>query len=58
MALYLGKNKIVINSNGAVYTLNIASIHQLFNGVKLISLDKMILKSSDGLYLTAKVGDQ
>jgi hypothetical protein len=58
MGLYLGEYKIVVNLNGAACTINIVSAHHPSDGVKLISIDNMIMKSSDGLYLIAKAGEQ
>lgn len=54
MALYLGGNKIKINLNGIVYSLNLFSSNPILNGVLLLSSEGYILRDSNGLYLTTK----
>lgn len=54
MALYLGDNKVKINLNGIVYSLNLFSSNPILNGVSLLSSEGYILRDSNGLYLTTK----
>jgi hypothetical protein len=57
MALYLGNNKVKININNTTCSLQLFSKTPITNGIKLLSLDKYILKDSNGLYLTVKEGE-
>jgi hypothetical protein len=54
MALYLGDNKVKINLNGTVCSLNLFSSNLILNGVLLLSSEGYILRDSNGLYLTTK----
>ena len=54
MALYLGTEKVVLNLDGARYFLNLSLEAPIINGIRLLSSEGIILKDSDGLYLTAK----
>ena len=54
MALYLGDNKIKINLNGIVCSLNLFSSNLILNGVLLLASEGYILRDSNGLYLTTK----
>jgi hypothetical protein len=54
MALYLGTDKVQINLNGIIYSLNIFSENSILKGIRLLSSDGYVLKDSNGLYLTAK----
>ena len=54
MALYLGSEKLKINLNGNVYSLNIFSETPIVNGVRLLTSDGYILKDFNGSYLTTK----
>lgn len=52
MALYLGSsNKLNINSNGVACRLNLFSITNVTNDVRLLSSDNYILQDFDGIYL-------
>lgn len=51
MALYLGENKIKINLNGIVCSLNLFSLTPITNGDLLLSSDDYILQDSNGIYL-------
>lgn len=59
MALYIGNQKVKINF-GATKENALNTIFKLFAGepmfvgVKLLSSDNFVLKSSDGKYITAK----
>jgi hypothetical protein len=54
MALYLGSEKVKLNLDGARYFLNLSLKAPITNGIRLLSSEGIILKDSDGLYLTAK----
>lgn len=54
MALYLGNNKVKINLNGIVCSLNLFSSNLILNGILLLSSENYILKDSNGVFLTAK----
>ena len=54
MALYLGRDKIKINLNNVQYLLNLYSDPPITNGIRLLSLENLILKDANGLYLTTK----
>lgn len=51
MALYLGDNKVKINLNGIMCSLNLFSSSLILNGVLLLSSDDYILQDSNGIYL-------
>jgi hypothetical protein len=57
MALYLGDNKVKINLNGIMCSLNLFSSNLILNGVLLLSSEGYILRDSNGLYLTTKESD-
>lgn len=57
MALYLGDNKVKINLNGIMCSLNLFSSNLILNGVSLLSSEGYILRDSNGLYLTTKESD-
>jgi hypothetical protein len=53
MALYIGSSeKKKIYLDGALRRLNIFSTTPIINGTKLLSSDDLILKDSQGVYLT------
>lgn len=55
MAIYLGSSeKLKIMIDNISYNLIIAPSHHIFNGIKLLTYDNLILKDSNGVYLTAK----
>ena len=54
MALYLGRDLVKINIDGATYSLNLFSEIPILNGIILLSSEGYILKDSNGLFLTAK----
>ena len=55
MALYLGNSeKLKVNINGIAYYLNLLSEPPITNGIRLLSLENLILKDSNGLYITTK----
>lgn len=55
MGLYVGNSgKVKIIINNVEYYLHFFSKTPIINGVRLLSSDRYILKSSDRLYLTAK----
>ena len=51
MALYLGDNKVKINLNWIVCSLNLFSSNLILNGDLLLSSDDYILQDSNGIYL-------
>lgn len=57
MALYLGNNKIKINFNGTICCLHISEKAPTITGIKLLTSDNYVLKDLNGLYLTAKEGE-
>ncbi len=55
MALYLGSSeKLKININNVIHSLNLFSEVPITNFTRLLSLDNHILKDSNGLYLAVK----
>lgn len=58
MALYLGSERVKINLNGVQYYLGLFSDPLITNGIKLLSSEGYMLKSSNGIYLTTKDGDE
>ena len=54
MAIYLCNNKVKINLNGIMCSLNLFSSNLILNGVLLLASEGYILKDSNGLYLTTK----
>ena len=54
MALYLGNKKVKLYLDNVLYYVNLFSHSPIVNGVLLKSSDDFILKSLDGLYMTAK----
>lgn len=55
MGLYLGSSeKLKINLNNILCSLNLFSETPITNSVRLLSSEGYILKDSNGLYLTAK----
>lgn len=55
MALYLGSSKkLKVYLNGVRYCLNLFSEQPITNYIRLLSTDDLILKDSNGLYLTIK----
>ena len=54
MATYLGIDKIKINLDNVVYSLNLLSEIPITNGIRLLSSEGYILKDSNGLYITTK----
>lgn len=54
MALYLGSNKVKLNLNDIIYSLNIFTGNTLLNGIMMLSSDNYVLKDSNELFLTAK----
>ena len=54
MALYFGSEKVKLNIDGLVYSLNLFSEIPILNGIMLLSSEGYILKDSNGLFLTAK----
>lgn len=57
MALYLGKEKVKINLDGAMRCLNLFSEKPITNGALLLSSDNYILQDSNKVYLTLKESD-
>ena len=57
MALYLGSSKKIININGVPFNLHISKTAPTITGIKLLSFDNYVLKDSNGLYITAKEGE-
>lgn len=58
MALYLGSEKVNINLNSVLYSLNLYSPNPVMNGDMLLLSDNCVLKDLNGLYLTAKKEDE
>ena len=54
MALYLGTDKLKIDSNYVKYHLNLFSEIPITNGIMLQSSEGYTLKDSKGLYITVK----
>lgn len=54
MALFLGGNKLKIRIDSSICRLIVPASSQTTEGVRLVSLDKYVLKDSNGVYLTAK----
>lgn len=58
MPLYLGDKQVQINFNGSPYQLNLITLGAIIDGIFLLSSDGFILQDYDGVYLTAKEGDE
>lgn len=60
MAVYLGQDKVKINSNNIVCKIQIPGVEPQspLKGVMLLSADNYILQDSHGLFITAKKEDE
>lgn len=55
MSIYVGKDKVKIRfGNSNYYKINIQSSTPIYKENSLLSSDNLILKDSNGIYLTAK----
>ena len=54
MGVYIGGNKVIIHKDRQACRCLLPSVPPYTNGIKLMSLEKYILKDSNGHYLTAK----
>lgn len=54
MILHLGSNKFKIYFNGHLCKLNLLSDGILLSGIQLLSSDNLVLRDSNGLYITVK----
>ena len=56
MALYLGRDQVIINLDGVEYYLNLYSPLSTIEDILLSSSDDCLLKDFNGLYLIPKDG--
>ena len=54
MGVYIGGNKVIIHKDSQACRCLLPSVPPYTNGIKIMSLEKYILKDSNGHYLTAK----
>ena len=54
MGLYFGSNKYKLHIGSSAFVM---AVKNLINGIALRSSDGYLIKTSDGLYLTAKEGE-
>lgn len=60
MAIYLGQDKVQINSNNIVCKMRVSVVEPQspIKGVMLLSSDNYILQDSSGLFITAQKEDE
>ena len=58
MGVYIGNSeKLRVSLNDAIYHIKWFSDYPITNNIRLLSFDKLILKDSNGLFLTVKDGE-